>query len=234
VEQLHGRDVIVAHRLLKNTVPSKEYLLVTEAVLARLPDESRARFIPHREEFDLGAISGGYREIAQLWTEAEAAERKRVEPSEALVTSDITVEAPLKIVYEQMLKPDVMQRYLFSDGVESIPGARGEMLATEFHCHHGGEVVTMRVVSVEKDRELTLRADKPTPMHITTSLTADGAGRTRLVRAFLWEQPADPEFAANLREAMAAIVVAGEGELKSVFARIGRRTEAARPDPQRG
>src|SRR5437899_12595936 len=28
VEQLHGTDVIVAHRLLKNSVPSKEYLLV--------------------------------------------------------------------------------------------------------------------------------------------------------------------------------------------------------------
>src|SRR4029079_6081223 len=52
VEQLHGTDVIVAHRLLKNSVPSKEYLLVTEAVLDRLPDETRSRFHPHTEEFD--------------------------------------------------------------------------------------------------------------------------------------------------------------------------------------
>src|ERR1700758_3441281 len=67
VEQLHGTDVIVAHRLLKNSVPSKEYLLVTDAVLERLPDERRRRFHAHREEFDLGAISGGYEEIAHLW-----------------------------------------------------------------------------------------------------------------------------------------------------------------------
>ena len=42
VEQLHGTDVIVAHRLLKNRVPSKEYLLVTDAILGRLPEEMRA------------------------------------------------------------------------------------------------------------------------------------------------------------------------------------------------
>src|SRR5947208_6387144 len=90
VEQLHGTDVIVAHRLLKNKVPSKEYLLVTDAVLQRLPAAMPEQFIPHQEEFDVGAISGGYREIAYLWREAEAAERKRVEPEESLVTSDIT------------------------------------------------------------------------------------------------------------------------------------------------
>jgi len=217
VEQLHGADVIVAHRLLKNKVPSKEYLLVTDAVLQRLPEEMRERFIPHQEEFDVGAITGGYREIAYLWSEAEAAERKRVEPEESLVASDITVDAPLQVVYEQMLVPHVMQRYLFSDDVESIPGARGETLATEFHCHHGGEVVTMRVVSVEPNRELTLIADKPTTMYITTRLSDAGGDQTRIVRFFLWEEPPDPDVAAGVREAMRGMVVAGEGALQTVF-----------------
>src|SRR5581483_2212337 len=85
VEQLHGTDVIVAHRLLKNKVPSKEYLLVTDAVLQRLPEETCAQFTRHEEEFDLGTIACGYREIAYLWVEAEAKERKRVEVDEALI-----------------------------------------------------------------------------------------------------------------------------------------------------
>ena len=217
VEQLHGTDVIVAHRLLKNKVPSKEYLLVTDAVLARLPDEMRSQFTPHEEEFDLGSISGGYREIVQLWTEAEARERKRVEPDEALVTSDITVDAPLQLVYAEMLKPKVMQRYLFADDVETIPGARGETLASEFHCHHGGELVTMRVVSLVPDSELTLIADKPTTMHITTRMSPAGADRTRLVRSFLWDEPADPEVRDGLRQMMAAMVAAGEGAIQEIF-----------------
>src|SRR5207244_1621622 len=138
VEQLHGTDVIVAHRLLKNKVPSKEYLLVTDAVLERLPADMRSRFTPHTEEFDLGAISGGYKEIAYLWQAAQATERKRVLPEEAMVNSDVRVDAPRELVYKLMLIPAVMERYLFADGVDTVPGARGEDLGSEFHCHHGG------------------------------------------------------------------------------------------------
>src|SRR5438094_3275123 len=112
VEQLHGTDVIVAHRLLKNKVPSKEYMLVTDAVLDRLPADMRSRFTRHTEEFDLGAISGGYEEIAYLWQAAQATERKRVVPEEAMVDSDVRVDAPRELVYKLMLIPAVMERYL--------------------------------------------------------------------------------------------------------------------------
>jgi len=220
--------VIVAHRLLKNRVPSKEYLLVTDAVLSRLPEDMRARFVSHEEEFDLGPISGGYREIAYLWEEAEAKERKRVDPDEAILTSDIVLDAPLHLVYAEMLKPEGMQRYLFADDVESTPGARGEALASEFHCHHGGEMVTMRVVSLVPEKELTLVADKPTTMHITSRMSDAGGDRTRLVRSLLWEEAPDPEIAEGLRGMMGAMVVAGEAALQEVFA---ERARATAPEP---
>ena len=222
VEQLHGTDVIVAHRLLKNTVPSKEYILATDAVLARLPQEVCSQYTRHEEVFDLGTIACGYREIAQLWVEAEAKERKRVEPEEALLVSDITVDAPLHLVYAAMLKPKVMQRYLYADDVTEIAGARGEALDAEFHCHHGGEMVSMRVVSMVRESELTLVSDKPTTMYITTRLSEAGADRTRIVRSFLWEQPADPEIAQNLRDMMAAMAPAGEDAMREVFAEAAR------------
>jgi len=220
VEQLHGTDVIVAHRLLKNKVPSKEYLLVTDAVLERLPAERRARFRPHSEEFDLGAISGGYEEIAHLWVAAEAAERKHVLPDEAMLSSDITVAAPIELVYESMLKPEIMQRYLFADAVESIAGARGEELGSEFHCHHGGTMITMRVVSVEAGRELTITVDKPSPTYITTRIDDAGQGRTRIQRWFMWDEPADPEIAPALRQMMEAVVLEGAEALQSVLEQI--------------
>ena len=217
VEQLHGTDVIVAHRLLKNKVPSKEYLLVTDAVLERLPADMRSRFTPHTEEFDLGAISGGYEEIAYLWQAAQATERKRVLPEEAMVNSDVLVDAPRELVYKLMLKPAVMERYLFADGVDAVPGARGEDLGSEFHCHNGGSLVSMRVVSLEPGQELTLIADQPTTMHITTRLSDAGAGQTKVSRSFLWEEPADPEVAQSVRPMMEAMVAAGETAIKEVF-----------------
>jgi uncharacterized protein YndB with AHSA1/START domain len=217
VEQLHGTDVIVAHRLLKNKVPSKEYLLVTDAILGRLPEEMRQSFIPHSEESDVGAISGGYREMGPVWELARSSERQRVTPEEALVNSEITVDAPRDLVYRLMLRPAIMQRYLFSDDVQKVDGARGEDLGSEFHCHHGGAMVNMRVVSLEKERELTLVADQPTTMYITTRLTDAGTARTSVARSFLWEEPPDPEVAGAVREMMQATVAAGEAAIKEVF-----------------
>ena len=217
VEQLHGTDVIVAHRLLKNTIPSKEYLLVTDPVLERLPDEMRRQFQPHTEQSDVGSISGGYREIADLWEEARAAERQRVTPDEALVNSEVTVDAPQSLVYRLMLEPAVMQRYLFADDVDEVPGARGEDLGSEFHCHHGGSMVSMRVINMEPGHELTLVADQPTTMYITTRLSEAGKDQTTVARSFLWEPPEDPEVAEGVHETMVAMVAAGEAAIKEVF-----------------
>jgi len=69
--QVHGVDVIVPHRLAKNSVPSREYILATHELLERLPDSQRASFIPHTEEAEgLGQISLGYRDLASLRDEA--------------------------------------------------------------------------------------------------------------------------------------------------------------------
>jgi uncharacterized protein YndB with AHSA1/START domain len=217
VEQLHGADVIIPHRLLKNQVPSKEYMLVTDAVLDRLPDRARGEFISHAEQFDVGPIVGGYVEIAHLWEEAQAVERKRVMPEEAQINSEVVVHTPRATVYERMLRPDVMQRYLFSDDVVAVPGARGEDLGAEFHCHHGGSLVNMRVVSLEPGHELTMISDQPTTMHITTRMTDAGEGQTRVARSFLWGEPPDPEVAQAMRQMMEAIVSAGDDAIRSVF-----------------
>jgi uncharacterized protein YndB with AHSA1/START domain len=148
---------------------------------------------------------------------AEAAERKRVLPDECFVNSDVTVDAPIGLVFDLMLKPDVMQRYLLADAVDAVPGARGEDLGSEFHCHHGGSVVAMRVVSVDPGAELTLTADKPTAMYLTTRLNDAGDGHTRISRSFIWDVPSDPEVAKSVRAMMEGVAVAGEGALREVF-----------------
>jgi Protein of unknown function (DUF2652) len=227
VEQLHGTDVIVAHRLLKNSVPSKEYLLVTDAVLERLPEDARSTFTPHTETFDLGAISGGYQEIAHLWETARAKEPQRVMPDEAMINSEVTVEAPLELVDSLMLEPDVMQRYLFSDDVVVIPGARGEEIGEEFHCHHGGSLVSLRLVSHDPREQLTFYADQPTDMYVTTRLLDLGGGRTSVSRSFIWDPPANPEIAEGVHQMMQAMSTAGEGAIKDVFEERARAAAQA-------
>ena len=50
-QELAGEEVILIHRLLKNHVPGREYVLVTEAVAARWP-EARRSGRAHRESFE--------------------------------------------------------------------------------------------------------------------------------------------------------------------------------------
>lgn len=110
-----------------------------------------------------------------------------------------------------------MERYLFADDVDAIPGAHGEDMGAEFHCHHGGSLVNMRVVSLEPGVESTLVFDQPTTMHITTRLTDEEEGKTKITRSFLWEEPPDAEVRDGLKQMMQAMVAAGEGAISEVL-----------------
>src|SRR5438132_1887300 len=56
VDHFVGAENVVAHRLLKNTIPSREYLLVTEEILALLPADLAAAFVRHEEAYDIGTV----------------------------------------------------------------------------------------------------------------------------------------------------------------------------------
>jgi class 3 adenylate cyclase len=49
---LAGTDVILVHRMLKNSVPIPEYVLVTDAVYERLPPDTRAAAVAIDEELE--------------------------------------------------------------------------------------------------------------------------------------------------------------------------------------
>lgn len=77
-EELAGEDVILIHRLLKNTVPGREYVLVTEAVRGLAPDAVPA-LRPHQEIVDgIGPM--------QVWL-AQAADLPALPPAAAAVAA---------------------------------------------------------------------------------------------------------------------------------------------------
>ncbi|MCC6639995.1 MAG: DUF2652 domain-containing protein [Deltaproteobacteria bacterium] len=55
--QIAGTDVILAHRLLKNSVPSNEYLLMTDAAYDDIGREMQGEFLPGEEHCEgFGAV----------------------------------------------------------------------------------------------------------------------------------------------------------------------------------
>lgn len=222
VEQLHGADVIVAHRLLKNRVPLKEYILLTDVVLQQLPTERQSRFVPYSEDYDLGAVGGGYEAIAHLWEAAEAAERKRVVPEEAIIDDEVVAPLAPAEVGRRMLEPEVMKRYLMAESVEGFAGARGTELGSEYHCHHGpGMSSQLRVVSLDPGHEVTIVSTSPVgDVYITTRLEPSADGGTRIRRLWWAELPTDAAVAAGMIEALKGFAAPGRDALEATFTQI--------------
>ena len=64
-QMAHGADVIVPHRLAKNGVPSREYVLVTSQLLAQLPEGEQPLFTLREDDAgELGALATAYVDFA--------------------------------------------------------------------------------------------------------------------------------------------------------------------------
>jgi hypothetical protein len=74
--ELAGMDVILVHRMLKNSVPTSEYMLMTEQALASMPETVRARAQGLVEDFEgVGPTSVHYVDLTDPEAEAEALAR---------------------------------------------------------------------------------------------------------------------------------------------------------------
>ena len=70
VTQLHGSDVNLVHRLLKNTVLLREYLLASRATLDSWPENARAEFVDAPQRYDLGDVPAAYLDLASVRADA--------------------------------------------------------------------------------------------------------------------------------------------------------------------
>lgn len=65
--ELAGPDVILVHRMLKNEVPSSEYVLMTDSVLPHLNDEVRGAIRSLEQSFEgFGQVTTHYLDFTQL------------------------------------------------------------------------------------------------------------------------------------------------------------------------
>lgn len=156
-KDLVGAHVNIAFRLLKNHVPSHEYLLITRAVLERLPAPARERFVPIVEEYDLGRVEAFYRDLHDLRALSVRPTHPPVTKGAAQVRAETTVAAPPAVLWALMQDPRAFERMLSAPKVDIEAGARGTMHGAEYHCHHGKDAETIfEVVGLREPNELTL------------------------------------------------------------------------------
>jgi len=179
---LVGADVNIAFRLLKNHVPSHEYILATNSVLERLPAPARERFVPISEDYDLGHVEAGYRDLHDLRERAYQQLTQRVTPKDADFTLTATIDAPPADAYAELVRPSTMQRVAGAPNITLKGGARGTLANAAYHCEHGPDRTTIfEVIRDDPPRELTLwmYGDGP-EAYGTYVFEPVGSDRTRL------------------------------------------------------
>ena len=193
-ETFVGRDVNIAHRLLKNSVPSHEYILATAAFLERMPATARTGFLPHTEGDDQAEVAGAYIDLAALRAEARStSELHLVESDNARLSVWRTYKTSHERLWQVLTDPKEMQRWLAPapTRVDYRPGARGTLLGSEYHCEHGSGATVYRVVSSAPPDRLTTVVRTPLALVWESSRVRDGdAGSVVLEKSFHWERAA--------------------------------------------
>lgn len=118
--KLSGPDMIIAHRLMKNSIPSREYILVTDSY-DMSQEESQLDWTPSADQYDLlGQIPYKYASIAHL--KEEVASPEKSEDYTALFglarVIDIEINGPLQKVHNTLT--DNTEKVNFVDGLIDI------------------------------------------------------------------------------------------------------------------
>ena len=170
LEELIGRDVIVVHRLLKNSVGeatgATAYALLTDACTTAMGlDPAGLGMAPHSETYEVvGEIPGWVHDLERRWQEEDARARVRVGPEDAGLEAEFPTEAPPQLVWEAITTPG--GRMAWSVGVTGVTtdgaGNRLAVGATN-HCMHGSEEILEQILDWRPFDYVTFRSTMQTP-----------------------------------------------------------------------
>ena len=142
-EELAGRDVILVHRLLKNSVAEKvggrAYVAYSDACVQSIGVDAAAQgLVEHHESIDIiGDVKLWLRNLDEAWRQENESARVEVTRADALVTWDFDIAAPRQIVWEHCTAPDQRQKWWPADGIVENTGAKRRGTGTVNHCMHG-------------------------------------------------------------------------------------------------
>ena len=122
-EELAGRDVILVHRLLKNTVSdkvgSRAYALYSDACIQTMGIDPAAQgLVEHRETIDIiGDVKLWLRDLEEAWKKENERTHVEVTRADAYVTWDFDIAAPRQTVWEHFTVPGQRQKWWPADAI---------------------------------------------------------------------------------------------------------------------
>lgn len=156
-EKLFGADVILVHRLLKNNVPEREYILISDRLTPKAlstRDEINLDWQKGSERYDLGEVNYIYSPLVKWYErvpEPEIPEQVLHRSKNPLVQS-IEIDGPMEAIYDILI--DLGQRKNYMIGLQAIEIKQQELhrlnrICTTFKCSMEHEQCTFETSGVE-------------------------------------------------------------------------------------
>lgn len=180
-EELSGADVILAHRLLKNSLPpaTNSYALLTQACLERTGKPSH--FEDHCEEVEhLGQVSGAYGCLHAVYEETRSRQTVFIAREDADLIHEAVFEASPEELWIYVLDP--VHRLKWQGRTTHVKNLRNEdgrfSVGAENHCAHGRLSRINRILDMRPFRYVTLRSEyRPSWLTPTVNVVYEMAPR---------------------------------------------------------
>ena len=190
-EELAGADVILVHRLLKNSVTAQldlpAYLLLTDACIeAAGLDPSSLGMVEHGEVAEgIGPVHSWVDNLELAWRREQDQRRVRVTERQTAARLEIDLPIPPPAAWQYMTSPELRMRWQFGivDFTQDLAdGRRGVGMVN--HCVHGDGATLEEVLDWRPFDYNTLRITIPGGMALvtTTEFMPTSSGTHVLIR----------------------------------------------------
>ncbi len=167
-EELAGTDVILVHRLMKNSVGEmfhlNGYALFTQACLAATgADPVALGMHPHRETYEhIGEVPAFVHDLESRWKDEQEHRRVIVAPENAEIELEMLLPAPPPLVWEYLTDPAKRMQYQTgTDRVDQMNASGRRGLGTTNHCVHGHGTVVEEILDWRPFDYFTVRSAVP-------------------------------------------------------------------------
>jgi hypothetical protein len=239
-EELAGRDVILVHRLLKNTIGEKlggrPYALYSDAALSAMGVDPAAQgLVAHQEHIDvIGEVKLWARDLEAAWGQEEERARMEVTRDEAGVVLEFDIDAPRQTVWEYLTVATQKLKWWNADDLIEKAGKGRRGVGTQVHCMHGKNVIIEETLDWRPYDYFTIAITLPVPgaprIVMTRALLEGPNGATHLELRVAKPKPKDKEFFDGATARYADSMNKAIAELRSLT-EGAQRPDAADEEP---
>jgi hypothetical protein len=157
-QELIGADIVVAHRLLKNSIPFREYVLFSTSV-ADVAKASGLAAESGRENYeDVGGVDYVYVDLSPVRDAFQKSREVYVTAEDSDVTVSIDIQSPPELVWRVVTDHDRATEWAPTlTKLEPIRGEPNEVGSIHTCLHGGMKMVHLRVAFDESGRRMTDR-----------------------------------------------------------------------------